>query len=255
MSEGAPAAVNPDGPAHNPKASAARRALRWAPLAVIAAAFVLVLASGVWRHLSLDELRTQRAALKSFVRLHPIESLFSYMAVYCLVVALSIPGALIMTLTGGFLFGTVLGGAAAAVGVSSGAVVMFLAAHTAVGGVLRRYAAPDGVVRKIEAGVRQNAFLYIFCLRLMPALPIWLVNIAAAFVKTPLWIYGLATALGIAPSCFIYASIGASLDQVFAEGRAPSVRTLFHLGVILPLCALALLALAPIAYQLWRKRR
>ena len=160
-----------------------------------------------------------------------------------------------MTLTGGFLFGMWIGGAAAAVGVTSGAVIMFLVAHTALGDIIRKYAAPGGFIRKIDEGVRQNAFLYIFSLRLMPAMPIWLVNIGAAFVKTPLWVYALATLLGITPSCFIYASVGATLDRVFAAGGTPSLNTLLHFSVLAPLVALCALALAPIAYQIWRKRR
>jgi uncharacterized membrane protein YdjX (TVP38/TMEM64 family) len=222
---------------------------------LIVVVFLVVVASGVWRHLSLDDLRDRRTALKGLVRLHPIASILIYVALYCAVVALSIPGALVMTLTGGFLFGALGGGAAAAVGVSSGAVVMFLAAHTAVGGIIRKYAASDGIIAKMEAGVRHNAFLYIFCLRLMPALPIWLVNIAAAFVNTPLWIYALATVTGIAPSCLIYASIGASLDGVFAAGGTPTVRMLLHPSVVLPLVGLGVLSVTPLLFQLWRKRR
>jgi uncharacterized membrane protein YdjX (TVP38/TMEM64 family) len=89
----------------------------------------------------------------------------------------------------------------------------------------------------------------------MPAAPIWLVNIAAAFVRVPLWVYATATAVGIAPSCFIYASIGAGLDRVFAAGGEPDFRALFHPQVFAALFALAVLALAPIAYQRWRKGR
>jgi len=236
-------------------ASQGKRALKLLPLAVVVVILVLVFASGIWKHLSLGELKARREMLKGFVHLHPIESVALYMALYCAVVALSIPGALIMTLTGGFLFGTWLGGGAAAIGVSSGATLMFLIAHTAVGDMIRRRAAPGGLIAKMEAGVREHAFLYIFCLRLMPAIPIWMVNIAAAFVKTPIWIYGSATLLGILPSCFIYASIGAGLDQVFASGGTPTLGSLMHLWVILPLVGLGVLGLAPLAYQAWRRSR
>ena len=87
-----------------------RRLLRLLPLAVVALGFAVVLASGVWRHLSLAELGARRAALKGFVQVHPAESLALYVLAYCAVVAFSIPGALLMTLTGGFLFGTWIGG-------------------------------------------------------------------------------------------------------------------------------------------------
>jgi uncharacterized membrane protein YdjX (TVP38/TMEM64 family) len=236
-------------------ASAGARLLSLSPLLAVGAALLFVYASGLWRHLSLHELKVQRQTLKAFVRLHPVESLFLYVGCYCAIVALSIPGALVMTLTGGFLFGTWVGGAAAAIGVSSGAVVMFLVAHTALGGVLRRWVDGDGLISRVEAGVRRHAFLYIFSLRLMPALPIWMVNIAAAFVKTPLWVYGGATFLGILPSTFIYASVGAGLDGVFAAGGTPTLGSLFRPQVLAPLFGLGALAIAPLAYQIWRGRR
>jgi uncharacterized membrane protein YdjX (TVP38/TMEM64 family) len=230
------------------------RLLRLLPLAIVVLVLVAVLVSGVWRHLSLEDLKARRTALKAFSHGHPVESVAFYVALYCGVVALSIPGALMMTLTGGFLFGTLVGGAAAAAGVTSGAVIMFLVAHTALGDLVRKRAKPDGLIRKVEEGVRRHAFSYLLFLRLMPAAPIWLVNVAAAFVRVPLWLYGTATLVGIAPSCFIYASIGASLDRVFAAGGKPDFRALFHPEVFVALFALAALALMPIVYQRWRKR-
>jgi uncharacterized membrane protein YdjX (TVP38/TMEM64 family) len=230
------------------------RLLRLLPLAIVVLVLVAVLVSGVWRHLSLEDLKARRTALKAFSHGHPVESVAFYVALYCGVVALSIPGALMMTLTGGFLFGTLVGGAAAAAGVTSGAVIMFLVAHTALGDLVRKRAKPDGLIRKVEEGVRRHAFSYLLFLRLMPAAPIWLVNVAAAFVRVPLWLYGTATLVGIAPSCFIYASIGASLDRVFAAGGKPDFRALFHPEVFVALFALAALALLPIVYQRWRKR-
>ena len=240
-----------------PKArrSPGARLLRLFPLLLVGVAVVIVYATGLWKDLSLDELKAQRQVLKGFVHLHPVESVLLYMGCYCVIVALSIPGALIMTLTGGFLFGTWEGGAAAAVGVASGATVMFLVAHTALGGFLRRWVDADGFIAKVEAGVRRHAFLYIFSLRLMPALPIWMVNIAAAFVNTPVWTYGGATLLGILPSTFIYASVGAGLDGVFAAGGTPTLGSLFRLQVLAPLFGLGALAVLPVAYQMWRGRR
>jgi len=235
---------------------AQRRTLwRLAPLALVILALVLVLVSGVWRHLSFAELAARRSMLKAMVHQHPVAGVLIYIALYCAVVALSIPGALFMTLTGGVLFGPWIGGAAAVLGVSSGAVVMFLAAHTAVGDLIRRRAPPDGLIRKVEARVSRNAFFYLLALRLMPAAPIWLVNIAAAFVRTPLWIYALATVLGVMPATFIYAGIGASLDEVFAAGGQPNLSAIVHPRVFVELFALALLALAPVVVQALKRRR
>ena len=92
-------------------------------------------------------------------------------------------------------------------------------------------------------------------LRLIPAVPFWLCNIASGFVRMPLRTYLCATVLGIIPSTFIYSSIGAGLGHVFDRGDTPDMRLLADPQVYLPLMGLALLCTGPLAFHAWRARR
>jgi uncharacterized membrane protein YdjX (TVP38/TMEM64 family) len=132
---------------------------------------------------------------------------------------------------------------------------MFLIARSALGGVLKSRIRAGGRLERLEAGIRRNAFLCILTLRLIPAMPIWLVNIAAGFVHMPVSTYLTATVIGIIPSTVIYASIGSTFGRVFEQGRSPSLHMFLEPQVLGPLCALMLLSLAPIAVQAWRARR
>jgi uncharacterized membrane protein YdjX (TVP38/TMEM64 family) len=111
------------------------------------------------------------------------------------------------------------------------------------------------MIARIEVGVRSNAFSYLLVLRLVPAIPFWLVNIAAGFVRIRLRTYVIATVVGIIPATFIYSSIGAGLGHVFDRGETPDMKLLLDPQVYLPLFGLAILSTAPLAYQAWRMRR
>jgi len=232
-----------------------RRWLRFAPVAVIVLGIVLVFATGLNRYLSLEALQEKRNALLSAERAHPVEGLAAYVLAYAALVAFSIPGSMIMTMTGGFLFGVWLGGVAATVGATIGATALFLAARTAIGDLLKRKARSGGMIEKLEKGVRTNAFSYLLVLRLVPAFPFWMCNLAAGFVPIPLRTYVLATVLGVLPPTLIYASIGSGLGRVFDQGGTPDAGMILTPGVLGPLFGLALLSLLPVVLHAWRVRR
>jgi signal transduction histidine kinase/uncharacterized membrane protein YdjX (TVP38/TMEM64 family) len=227
----------------------------WLPVLLIVLCVAAAIGSGATRQLSLEDLLARRVALGQFVHAHPVGAALTYVATFVVVVALSLPGALIMTLAGGLLFGTGLGTAAAVSGASIGAFFVFLVARSTLGAALRRRLRPDGAVARLEAQVRRHAFSYVLSLRLMPAVPFALVNIVCGFVKMPLSTYLAATLLGIAPSTLIYASVGAELGKVFDHGGAANLNSLLRPQVLAPLCALAVLALAPHLVRLWIARR
>jgi uncharacterized membrane protein YdjX (TVP38/TMEM64 family) len=223
---------------------------RFGPLALVAVLAIAALASGVTRHLSLHELRTRRELLEALVHAHPVLAVLSYVGAYAILVALSLPIALVSTLTGGFLFGMWIGGAAAAAGCTLGAAIVFLVCRTAMGDALRSRAGP--VAARIEEGIRRDAFSYIVMLRLIPITPFWLANLALGLIDIPLRTFVAATFIGILPVSLIYASLGAGLNRVFARGGHAHLHELLQPSIYAPLIALALLALAPIA---WRRLR
>ncbi len=232
-----------------------RRFLRLLPLLAVAAALALVFGTGLNRYVSLDFLQAKRQLLLSYVGQHPIEGVAVYIAAYAVMVAFSVPGALIMSMSGGFLFGAWVGTAAAVTGMTVGATAMFLVARSAIGDFLKRHTPAGGVVQRVEAGVRANAFVYLLILRLLPAFPFWLCNIASGFVSIPLKTYVAATILGVIPSTFIYCSIGSGLGHVFDDGGTPDLSIILDPAVMFPLIGFAALSLLPLAYHAWRVRR
>jgi uncharacterized membrane protein YdjX (TVP38/TMEM64 family) len=217
---------------------------RFGPLLLLAGLVAAAFASGLTRHLSLDELRANHEALTAFVAANRWLALAAFMGLYVAVTALSLPGALFMTLAAGLLFGPWLGGAASLVSATLGASIVFLVCRTAFGGTLAKRAGSG--LAKIEAGIAKDAFSYLLVLRLVPAAPFFVVNIAAGLVRIPLATFVLASLIGMAPGSLVYSSLGASLNHAFATGKEPNLSIIFEPQILLPLVGLALLSLLPI---------
>jgi uncharacterized membrane protein YdjX (TVP38/TMEM64 family) len=225
----------------------------WLPLAALAAAIAVFFALGWERHLTFDALAANRAALEGWVdRLGPA-AIPVYVLVYGAITSLSVPGAVVLTLSGGLLFGTLAGGFAALAGATIGATVVFLIARTSLGRALERRAGPR--LRRIEAGFRENEASYLLVLRLVPLFPFWLVNLVPALLGMRLRTFVLWSVLGMAPGTFIYASLGAGLGAVIAAGRTPELDIIFTPRVLLPLLGLAALALLPVLLKVLRRPR
>jgi len=242
---------------------------RFVPLVVIAAAMVAVFVSGAYRHLSLETLVRHRMAIDGFINAHAVGAIAAFVALYVAVVALSIPCGLILTISGGVLFGTLIGGVAAVISGTVGATILFLVARGACGEALIRRAGP--VACKLAQGFRDDAFSYLLFLRLIPAFPFFLVNIVPAIVGVKLRTFFLATLIGVIPACFAFTFFGSGLDSILATqeklfgdcvatGRTDCTLH-FDFAMILtpPLLAgfvvLALLALIPVALKRLKRMR
>jgi uncharacterized membrane protein YdjX (TVP38/TMEM64 family) len=223
---------------------------RLLPLGLLALALAVVLASGAHEALGFESLRRHRGALLDLVAARPVLAAVLYLALYALAVALSVPGALVLTLAGGFLFGTALATCLVVVGATLGACIVFLVAKTALGEPLRAKAGPW--LRRMEDGFAANALSYMLVLRLIPLFPFWLVNLVPAFMGVPLTTYALATFVGIIPGSLVYASVGAGLGAVFDRGGTPDLGIILEPRIFLPLIGLALLALLPVAHKRWK---
>ena len=232
-----------------------RHLKRYLPLAILVIGVIAVFASGVTRHLNLEALQTHEAALRVMVADNLVVALAAFIGIYALSTALSVPGAVILTLAGGYLFGTWVGGAATVVGATLGAIAVFYAVRTSLGAVLRDKAeASGGRLKAIMDGVEAGAFGYILTLRLIPLAPFWLVNVAAALAHAPLRAYALATLIGIMPATFIYSGIGAGVGELLARDEAPDLGVIFQPAIFLPLVALGLLSLGATIFQRLRAR-
>lgn len=158
-----------------------------------------------------------------------------------------LPAGAMMTVTGGYLFGTLAGAILAATGAAAAAVFVHLAggrllAHSVRGHLGQRYAV---VEREVAAG----AFNYLLALRLLPVIPGWLVNLLPLAFPIPARTVVLATFLGLLPISMIFASLGAGLAVMGAAPEPMSVGAMLRWEMVLPLAALAALALLPVALR------
>jgi len=206
-------------------------------------------------YLNFETLRDNRETLLSFRDQHYIQAIIAFMAIYVVIVAFSLPGAAIASLTGGFLFG-VFPGALFNIGAATiGATVIFLAAKHGLGEQLsRRMDASEGAVKTIKDGLREDELSYLFLMRLVPAIPFFAANLIPALVGVGLGRFVFTTFFGIIPGGVVYTWIGAGLGEVFARGEVPNLGIIFEphiLGPILGLCALAAL---PIIVKKFRKK-
>lgn len=226
--------------------------LRFLPLALILGALAMAYGLGLHTYLSFEVLAENRARLLIWTEANTALALAAFMLAYIAIVAMSLPGGAVATLTGGFLFGTWLGGAATAIAATAGATLLFLAARTALGDVLREKAGPG--LRKLEDGFKRDALSYLLVLRLIPAFPFFLVNLAPAFLGVNLRTYLIGTFFGILPGTFVFASVGAGLGAVFDRGERPDLSIVLSPPVLLPLLALAALALLPVVWNRFKRR-
>lgn len=242
---------------------------RYLPLGLVLAALAAFLATGFHRSLSFETFVQHQARLQELVAAHRLPMVGFYMLVYAVVVTLSLPVSALLTTIGGYLFGWLLGGAVAAVSATAGATGLFLIARTSLGEPLLRRA--GGRIQSLAAGFQRQAFSYLLFLRLMPIMPFWLTNLAAAFFGIPLRTFVLATQIGMLPASFAFAVAGSGLDdliasseairaQCLADGRTDctvdfDARSLLTPEIMVALGILGILALAPILVRRWQARR
>ncbi len=217
----------------------------------LAGVAVAVWQTGLTHELSWAGLARHQATLLAVVSAHPVLAPIAYATIYAVIVAISIPEAAVVTVAGGLLFGTFLGGALAVLGATVGAVALFLVARTAFAQTLARRA--GALLDHIRPRLHEDGFSYLLALRLIPAVPFWLVNLAAALCGMRLVPYAAATLIGIMPITFIFAWIGSGVGGVLAAGRSPDLSFIFSIRVLAPLLALAVLALLPIVLR--RRKR
>jgi uncharacterized membrane protein YdjX (TVP38/TMEM64 family) len=216
--------------------------------------------------LSLESLFARRAWLRGLVAERPAVAVAAFVAVYIFVVSLSIPGAFVLSVTGGFLFGALFGGALSVLCATTGATIFFAAARGPLGDALAARAGPK--LARIQAGFRDGAASWMLFLRFVTLFPFVLVNLAAASFGIPIATFVWTTLIGIAPGTFAFATAGAGLDQALtaqaaafdlclASGRVDcrlgiGAKALLTPHLLIAFAALGALSLAPLALRRWR---
>ena len=226
---------------------------RLLPLVILLAAIAAAYALGLHRYLTLDALRDNRATLSAYVQQHYLIAALVYMALYTVVVALSLPAGAVLTLAGGLLFGIPWGIVFTVIGATTGATALFLIARSAFGDALKERAGP--FLAKMADGFQKDQFNYLLFLRLVPAFPFWAVNLAPALLGMRLAPYVLATALGIIPGTTIFSLFGAGLGDIFDRGAEVSLKSVLNPTLVAALIGMGLLSLMPILIRRWQEQK
>jgi uncharacterized membrane protein YdjX (TVP38/TMEM64 family) len=240
----------------DPSAGGAARRVsprRLLPLLVLLAGLALFFAFDLGQFVNFDTLSAHRDWLTVQVEHYGLLANLAFVLVYAVATAFSLPFGWVLTVIGGFVFGTLAATLTVIAGATIGAVGLFLAARYAFYDALHAKAGP--ALKKMEQGFKENALSYLLVLRLVPLFPFWLVNLVPALLDVPLRVYVIATAIGIVPGTFVYASVGNGLGEILAAGGSPDPAIIYDADVLIPLLGLALLALLPVGYKVWKSRQ
>src|SRR6056297_1479743 len=206
--------------------------------------------------LTFEALAENREALIAFRDANYGLTVVAFVAAYVAIVAFSLPGATIATLTGGFLFATFPGALFNIVGATIGATLIFLAAKTSFGkGLGARLEGSEGIVKTVKDGIDENQWSMLFLMRLLPVVPFFVANILPSILEVPLRRFVISTFFGIMPGAVVYTSVGAGLGEVFARGETPNLGIIFEPQILLPILGLSALALLPVVVKAARGKK
>jgi uncharacterized membrane protein YdjX (TVP38/TMEM64 family) len=219
--------------------------------------FVIILAASILiglffyfdlkRYLTLESLKTNRDALTVFYQENRLTTVASFIAIYLVQTALSLPGAAVLSLAAGAIFGSVMGTIYVNIGATAGAVLAFLAARYLFHDVIQNKFGTR--LEKINSELEKAGFNYLLSLRLVPVFPFFLINLAAGLTRIPLRAFFLATVIGIIPGSFVYCNAGASLATISSVGEIASPRVLGSFAL------LGLFSLIPVFYKKIRRKQ
>lgn len=216
---------------------------------LMAIAFFIFFSQGWGKHLTLSNLKEKQQALSYIYSKHPLEFSASYFLIYVLMTAISLPGATILTLAGGAVFGIVRGTVLVSFASTLGATLAFLGSR-----FLFRKTVQDRFGSKISfvnRGFEKEGKSYLLTLRLLPIFPFFLVNLVMGVTAIPVSTFYLISQIGMLPATLIYVNAGTQLATI------ESVQQIFSARVLLSLSALGafpLLINALNKYFPWRKK-
>ena len=202
--------------------------------------------------MSLDSFRAHQIEIVKFIQSKYYLSVLIFIGLYVFSTALSIPGALILTMMGGYLFGAFLGALFSLIGAIVGASILFIAARSAFGELLKPKIGSS--IERMRNELTKNAFFYLLFLRLTPVFPFFVVNIAPAFLNISFSKYFSASFLGMIPGAAVYALMGSGLNKTLVTDedfdKIPNVSLEFLAGLV----GLAVLSLVPIVIRRWKNK-
>jgi len=216
-------------------------------LLLIIVAFIILKNSGLQEYLTFENLQNNKEDLNKYVSDKYVLSVVIFIGIYIVSVAFSLPGATILSLSGGFLFGAVFGTIYINIAASSGAILAFLVARFLLGeSIQKKYSEK---LNKFNNELDKNGYSYLLTLRLIPIFPFFLINFFAGLTKLSLFTFAWTTSLGIIPGSFVYAYAGKQLGEINA------VEDIFTKEILFAFLLLAALALVPTIYKKFIKKK
>ena len=215
--------------------------LKIAILLLFVCLLILVRFSGVGKYLTLESLKQNKVLLEIFVRENYFISILIFVFVYIISVALSVPGATILTLTGGFLFGYFLGTLYVNIGATIGASLNFIFAKYLIGDWIQsKYQIQLDMFNK---EIENNGKFYFLTLRFIPLFPFFLINLFLGLTKISLMTFVWTTSIGILPGAFVFAFAGSQLSSV------NSLKDILSSRILLSFIFLAIFAVIPVFFK------
>lgn len=210
-------------------------------LSLIAGAFAFF-GLGLYEYFSLEALKEQREVLRGYVASNLIFSILIYVLIYISVTSLSLPGAAILTLAGGALFGLFLGSVIVSFSSTVGATVAFCASRFVLRDFVGRHVGK--FLGAVNQGVETEGPLYLFGLRLVPLFPFFVVNLVMGLTRMRTWTFFWVSQMGMLPGTIAYVNAGTQLGSIESLGDVLSANVLLafvSLGV-LPIVAKRMLS-------------
>ncbi len=213
-------------------------------IAVLVALFIFF---DLGKYLTLASLKSNRDALVGFRESHQIAMVAIFIVAYIAQTALSLPGAAILSLAAGAIFGVVMGTLYVNIGATIGAALAFLAARYLFHDMIQSKFGPR--LEKINRELETRGLNYLLFLRLVPLFPFFLINLGAGLTNMPLRTFVLGTLVGIIPGSIVFCNAGASLATITSLNEVATPRVLGSFAL------LGLFALVPVLYQKFKQKR
>jgi uncharacterized membrane protein YdjX (TVP38/TMEM64 family) len=223
------------------------------PLILLLLAGIILFASGSLDQLTPQQLLAHRGDLHAQIALHPWLSRAAFVGLLTLTMATGIPGSIVIILAGGFAFGVVDGTLYSSIALTLGSLILYLASRYAFGTGSRQ---PPRIVARLHQGFERHPVSYTLFLRFVPIVPFGGVTVGLAWLRCPLWLFLGASWLGGTVTLIFETSIGAGLGDAMRQSNSLGLDLFMHREVLLPLGAIALLALLPLLLErVTRKHR
>ena len=219
-------------------------------LATFLLLIIIINFSGYFSYLNLHQISSNYLFIENYIDSHFFSACLIFILVYILAVIVVMPGAWLLTFSGGFFFGWIIGSFLTVVGATIGACILFILSKSILGKYLnQKIKNKKGMLANFEKNINNNAFNYLLFMRLMPLFPFVFVNIAPSLLGIGFFVFFITTFLGIIPATIIYSLLGSGASDIFVSGDLFHLKNLISYKIVIGLGGLSLLSLIPIIFK------